>query len=159
MRRRLFQLSVIVLTAVLFAAACTAEATPPPVDTIGTLAAQLAYGMQTQTAAARSPTPPPATSTPLATETPTPEPTEERSGNVITVVTYTGCYHGPGPNYELQSMINVPKPVELLGIGSVEGWYVISGPYYYTACWVSATDVEVPEDVDLSKFPVMTPGR
>jgi hypothetical protein len=115
--------------------------------------------MQTQTAAAHSPTPSPASPTSVQTETSTPEPTKDPSKKIITVVNYTGCYHGPGPNYELQSYINVPKQVELLGIGNVEGWYVISGPYFYTPCWVSATDLQIDADVDLTIFPIMTPGR
>lgn len=115
--------------------------------------------MQTQTAAARSAMPPTSTATDVPTPTLTPEPTKDPTKNVITVVNYTGCYYGPGPNYPLQSHINVPKDVELLGIGSVEGWYVISGPYFYSACWVSAADVQIDADVDLARFPVMTPGR
>ena len=139
--------------------ACAAPATPTPGDPIATMAAQMAYEMQTRTAAAHSPTPPPTTPTAVPTETPTPTPAKDPSKNIITVVNYTGCYYGPGPAYQLQSNINVPKDVELLGIGSEPGWYVISGPYYYSACWVSAADVEIGADVDLSRFPVMTPGR
>jgi hypothetical protein len=140
-------------------AACAPQApATPTVDAVGTMAAQVAVVMLTQTAAAFIPTPPPATDTPLPTDTATPEPTLERT-NIITVVNYTGCYWGPGPQYTLQSYINVPKDVELLGIGNVDGWYVISGPYYYTPCWVAAADVEIGQNVDLSAFPVMTPGH
>jgi len=152
-------LLTLILLAAIAIAACTPEATPPTVDTIATVAAQLAYQMQTQTAAAHSPTPPPASPTSVQTETFIPEPTKDPSKKIITVVNYTGCYHGPGPTYELQSYINVPKQVELLGIGNVEGWYAISGPYFYTACWVSAADVQIDADVDLTIFPIMTPGR
>lgn len=159
MRLNFSLLTTVGLTALLLAASCAPESATPTVDSIATVAAQLAYGMQTQTAAARSPTPPPATATTIPTETATPEPTKSGPGNIITVVNHTGCYHGPGPSYELQSYINVPKQVELLGIGSVEGWYVISGPYYYTACWVSAADVEIDPGMDLTVFPVMTPGK
>jgi hypothetical protein len=158
MKARYPKLALIWCTTALVAA-CTAEATPPPVDAVATVAVQLAHQMQTQTAAAHSPTSPPATVTSIPTETSTPEPVKDPTKNIITVVNYTGCYHGPGPDYPLQSHINVPKDVELLGIGSVEGWYVISGPYYYSACWVSAADVQIDADVDLTRFPVMTPGR
>lgn len=159
MNLRISRPAVLATTILLLAAACAPAPATPTADSISTIAAQLAYGMQTQTAAARSPTPPPATATSIPTETPTPSPTLSGPGNIITVVNHTGCYYGPGPNYQLQSYINVPKQVELLGIGSVEGWYVISGPYYYTACWVSAVDVEIDPGMDLTIFPVMTPGR
>ena len=139
--------------------ACAPQPPPTPGDPIGTIAAELAHSMQTQTAAAHSATPPPTTPTALPTDTSTPTPAKDPTKNVITVVNHTGCYYGPGPAYQLQSYINVPKDVELLGIGSEEGWYVISGPYYYSACWVSAADVQIDADVDLSRFPVMTPGR
>jgi hypothetical protein len=146
-----------IMIAILIAVACAPKATPPPVDVAGTLAVQLASSMLTQTVAAYSPTPP-------ATETPVPvtatiEPTKDTSGNIITVVTFTGCYRGPGKNYPLQSYINVPKKVELLGTGSVPGWYIIKGPYFYTACWVAAANVQIPANVDPARFPVMTPSH
>ncbi len=144
-----------VIIAILIAVACTPKATPPPVDVIGTMAVQMASVMLTQTVAAYSPTSP-ATETPLPV-TATLVPTKGTNGNIIIVVTFTGCYRGPGTNYPLQSYINVPKKVELLGIGSVPGWYIIKGPYFYTACWVAAADVQIPTTVDLTKFPVMTP--
>ena len=151
---------VAVLTILAWAgAACATPATPTPGDHIGTMAAELAYAMQTKTAAAHSPTSPPTTPTSVPTETSTPTPAKDPTKNIITVVNRTGCYYGPGPAYPLQSYINVPKDVELLGIGSEDGWYVISGPYYYSACWVSAADVQIDSDVDLARFPVMTPGR
>ena len=156
MKMRVLIVSVFMLSI----SACAPKPTPLPeltVDTIGTLAVQMAAVIMTQTAAAYSPTPPP-----TETFTPTPDvtltPTKDASKKIITVVNYTGCYRGPGPSYPLQSYINVPKKVELLGIGSVPGWYVINGPYFYTPCWVAAADVQIDPDLDLARFPVMTPG-
>jgi hypothetical protein len=158
---RNFPLAALAATVILILTACAPQASPTPtVDAVGTMAAEMASMMLTQTAAAFvPPTVPPATDTPVPTETATPEPTSDKAPNIITVVNYTGCYWGPGPDFTLQSYINVPKDVELLGIGNVDGWYVISGPYFYSACWVSAADVEIGSNVDLTQYPVMTPGH
>jgi hypothetical protein len=159
MQVRSLHLALTCLATLLFAAACAPASPPPPtVDAVGTMAVELAHGMQTQTAAAHSPTPLPVTPSLTPTITSTPTPAKDPNKKIITVINHTGCYHGPGPNYVLQSYINVPKTVELIGIGSTPGWYVIIGPYFYTACWVAAADVQVDDDVDLARFPVMTPG-
>src|SRR5687767_9853978 len=118
--------------------ACASEPTPPPVDVVGTMAAQFASEMLTQTVAAYSPTPPPPTATTIPSETPTLAPTKDASIKIVTVINHTGCYRGPGDTYTLISYINVPKPVELLGVGSVAGWYVIKNPYFNSPCWVAA---------------------
>jgi len=147
-----------IIAAILTAFACAPKATPPPVDTVGTMAAKLASGFLTLTVAAYSPTPLPATETPIPTSTATLPPTKDPTKNMITVVKFTSCYRGgPGPGHVLQSNINVPKQVELLGIGSVPGWYIIMGPYFYTPCWVAADAVTIDPDVDMTRFPVMTP--
>jgi len=103
-----------------FLSACTPKATPPPVDNVGTIAAQLASVMLTQTVAAYSPTPLPATSTPAYTETPTIEPTPAATKRPE-VVGYSPCYAGPGSSYPLTSNISDTKKVDLIGIGSVSG--------------------------------------
>ncbi len=145
------------LIVVLIGASCSPKATPvPTIDAVGTIAVQMASVMLTQTVAAYTPTP---TVTQIPTATNTPVPTKDTSKNIITVVNLTGCYFGPGPSYGLQSYIHVPKEVELLGIGNTNGWYIINGPYYYSPCWVAAADVQIDADVDLTRFPVMTPGH
>ncbi|HVN16271.1 MAG TPA: hypothetical protein VMT73_11065 [Anaerolineales bacterium] len=150
----------VILIAILIVMACSPQApanATPTVNAIGTIAAQMASVMLTQTVAAYSPTP---TATIIPTATDTPLPTKDETKKIITVVKQgAGCYHGPGTQYALTTHINAPKPVELLGIGSVSGWYVISSPYFYTPCWVAASDVKVDTDVDLTRFPVMTPGH
>jgi hypothetical protein len=142
---------------ILMLAACSSKPTPPPVDMVGTIAAQMASDMLTQTVAAYSPTPFPATSTPIPTETMTLEPTKDASIKIITVVVHAPCWFGPGEKYGLESYINVPKKVLLLGIGSVPGWYIIKNPYFNAPCWVEAANVQVNSAMDLTQFPVMSP--
>jgi len=159
MKRRFLHLTILVAT-LLTACAPTVPATPT-VDVIGTRSAELASMMMTQTVEAYSPTPPPSptfTATPAFTETPTLEPTPE----VIPLPKVIGpapCYkNGPGvPGSPITSNISDFKDVEIVGIGSVSGWYVIIDPYFYTQCWIAAENLNINPNFDLSVYPTMTP--
>lgn len=152
-----------ILIASLFLAACGAKTEAvPTVDAIGTLSAELASVMLTQTAMAYSPTPQPptSTSTPDETETPTPEPAslEPAATSMPKVIGPAPCYiGGPGPNRAITSNISDFKDIELIGVGSVEGWYVIEDPYFWSPCWIRAENLKIESDVDLSTFPVISP--
>ena len=157
-KRIFYAALLVVLTA---ACAPQAEATPT-MDVAGTLAVELASVMLTQTVAAYSPTPPPPTETPLPvnTETPTPEPiTPTPAATSMPVVNGDSpCYiGGPGPNRPITSNITDTKKVEMIGIGSVDGWYVIEDPYFWSPCWISAEDLILEADFDLSAYPVIQP--
>lgn len=150
------------LIASLFLAACGAQTEAvPTVDAIGTLSAELASVMLTQTAMAYSPTPQPPTSTsiPDETETPTPEPAsiEPAATSMPEVIGFSPCYTGPGEHYALTSNISDTKKVEFMGVGSVPGWYVIENPYFWSPCWIRAENLKIESDVDLSAFPVISP--
>jgi hypothetical protein len=116
--------------------------------------------MQTQTAAVVLPTPLPVTNTPLATPTETqpPEPTWDPNNHTVTVLRHQApCFFGPGSSYNIESNISGMKEVELLGIGSVPGWYIIKNPYFNQPCWIAVADVQIPEGMDLSTYPVISP--
>ena len=147
----------VMLGGMLLLFSCAREPTPPPVDMVGTLSMQLAAEMQTQTVAAYSPTSLPATSTLIPTETLMLEPTKDTSSPIIEVVGQSPCYFGPGPSYNLESYISDTKKVKLLGVGSVEGWYVIMNPYFNQPCWIAAANVKIPSYMDVSLYPVITP--
>ena len=159
MKLRLSSLVVLGIVLVMTISACAPEATPPPVDTAATLAIQLMNEMFTQTALAASPTPLPvtATQTPIPTETATLEPTSSGPLKRTEIRKFTGCYYGPGPEYTLDSNIAERKKVDIVGVGSVPGWYVIINPYFHKQCWVNANDLEIDPARDLSTLPVMTP--
>jgi hypothetical protein len=167
MEFRLLGFIAISLTLILFVGACVPSGAPATVDIAGTVAVQLASAMLTQTAAAYSPTSPPlptpmpVTDTLVPTENVTLEPTKDPSIRTITVINLPdpqpACRVGPGDSYEMTSVINTPKVVELLGIGSVPGWYVIKNPYFGTPCWLPADIIEIDPAMDLSAFPVMSP--
>jgi hypothetical protein len=133
---------------------------------IGTISMELAYTMQTQTAAAASPTPLPVTNTPFPTPTETqpPEPTWDPNNHTVIVATNeaagiskAACWFGPGSSYNLESYITNHKEVELLGVGSVPGWYIVKNPYFHQPCWISAAEVKIPEGMGLATYPVISP--
>lgn len=157
MKLRYSSLIVLGIGLIVVLSACTPQATPPPVDTAATMAIQLMQEMLTQTATAASPTPLPPTVTPIPSETPSPEPTENKPLKRTVIKVFTGCYYGPGPEYTLDSNIEEGRKVDIVGIGSVPGWYVIINPYFHKQCWVNANDLEIDPARDLSALPMMTP--
>ena len=157
MKLRFLFLTIVCAAAILLNAACAAQATPP-VDSMATTVAQLAYEMMTGTASRASPTPtdtrtPTATPTQTATITPTSPPPRPPL-----VVNFAGCWRGPGPSYVLVSNINKGTRVDLKGIGSVPGWYIIINPYFHQLCWIQAVNLSIHAGTDMSKYPEMTPS-
>jgi hypothetical protein len=129
------------------------------VDVIGTTSAELASMMMTQTVAAYSPTPPPSptfTATPAFTETPTLQPTPEAT-SIPYVKGYAPCYEGPGTSYKLTSNISDSKGVEIVGVGSISGWYVIINPYFHSQCWIAAENLVLDPNFNAAAFPTITP--
>jgi hypothetical protein len=158
MRLRFSVLNTLALAAIATSAACAPQATPPPGDVVATAAMQTVFGLLTQTAAAASPTPT-LTLTPSPTDAPTVTPTSSEPPRRPMTLSFAGCWFGPGPSYTLESNIDKGKGVELLGTGSVPGWYIVRNPYFHRPCWIQATDLKIFEGTDLSKYPVMTPGE
>ncbi len=165
MKLRVLRYITIATLLVLAITACAPQApATPTVDLIGTTAAQLAAGMLTQTAGAVTPTPLPPTETPTPEATNTPEvPTEKPVVKRPMVITFTGCWTGPGETYRFISNIdpstrsNNKQPVTILGVGSEPGWYVIQNPYFNNPCWVKADAMEIDPNMDMTQFQVMTP--
>lgn len=143
--------------------ACAPQASTPTLDVVGTVAAQLAADMLTQTAGAVTSTPLLPTETPPPAFTDTPTPTFPPSQiNPPRLIAQTGCWTGPGDAYTLISNIELNargrKNVIILGMGSVPGWVVIRNPYFNNPCWVPLSAMEIDPHTDLAAFPVMTPG-
>jgi hypothetical protein len=157
---KFLRITIIGFAIALIGTACMPKATSTPVDTIGTTAAQLAMVMLTQTAGAYSPTSPPPTITPTPsfTETPIVTPTKADPPKRPGTTEFTGCWTGPGPTYTLISNIDPKKYVNVIGIGSEPGWYVIGNPYFHNPCWIEIAHLKIDPNMDFSVFPVMTPG-
>ncbi len=136
----------------LVSAACAPKATPPPVDDLATNVARGVSVALTKTAAAPTPVP---TSTPTQTAipvTPTSGPIQP-----LTVTHFASCWFGPGSAYHLESNIEQGEQVELLGVGSIPGWYIISNPYFFQPCWIQAANLSLDPSTDLGYYPMMTP--
>jgi hypothetical protein len=112
--------------------------------------------MLTQTASAYTPTLPPATDTPIpqSTATPTLPPTPVIT-SIPKVSGNTACYTGPGTNYALVSNITDTEEVEVVGVSSVPGWYIIRNPIFGSLCWISASNMSFEADFDLSSLPTI----
>jgi len=164
MHLRFFSLTAIGLSVIWVAMACAPKATPtPPIaDAVSTAVFQTVYAPLTQTAVAvpsdtLSPPTATVTLTPVFTETPTSAASRQPLKRPVVLV-FAGCWLGPGPKYTLISNISAKKYVELLGIGNVPGWYIIKNPYFHRPCWMEAVNLKLDPALDLSKYPVMTPG-
>jgi len=156
MTLRFLRLTIIGLVAILVSTACAPQAAQPSADEMGTAVARAASDLLTRTAAASSPTPS-ATSTPkpTPTQTATITPTNAPPKAPI-VVNFAGCWRGPSSSYVLVSNISKGQRVDLIGIGSVPGWYIIINPYFHQACWIQAANLSIHVGTDMSKYPVMT---
>jgi len=160
MNIKMVRTTLICIALAFVGAACTPKATPTPVDSVGTIAAELAMVMLTQTVGAytATPLPPTITPTPSFTETPLPKPTSSEPPKRPRVTEFTGCWTGPADTYTLISNIDAKKYVEIIGIGNTPGWYVIRNPYFHNPCWIQAAYLKIDPRTDLSKLAVMTPG-
>jgi len=134
-------------------AACSPQATPPPVDSLATNIALGVIVARSQTAQALPPSP-----TATATQIPTPLPTITSSPTQQPVVTHlAACWFGPGRAYNLESNIKKGESVELLAVGTVPGWYIIRNPYFHQPCWIQSENLSLDPAFDPSQFPMMTP--
>lgn len=152
---RMISFSMIALVVI---ACAPQEPATPTVDSIGTIAAELASSMLTQTAAAVTPTPlpPTLTPTPAVTDTPTLEPTPAATA-FPEVNTNASCYRGPGESYPLVGNISVTELVEFAGVAHVEGWYVIYDPIYGSLCWIRTENLTLDPSFDVSAYPTLYP--
>jgi len=156
--KRNFLLSALacVGTALIMTSCAPATDLPTPsVDAMSTAAIEIARIMQTQTARAASPTPTLITPSPTPSMTLTPAPTEPFKRPVVTA--FAGCWMGPGPKYKLIGNISARRYVELLGIGSIPGWYIVRHPDFHKPCWIEAIYLKLDPRVDTSAYPVTTP--
>lgn len=159
MRPHALSLTCLSLLLILLAAACAPAQATPAANSLATAVAAAAFQLMTQTAAAASPTPSPtASSTPLPPDTPTPNATQTPAHGEPMVNTFAACYFGPGPTYTLESNISKGKRVELLGVGSVSGWYIIRNPYFHRPCWIAASQLDIDPGINTAALPIMTPG-
>ena len=87
------------------------------------------------------------------TDTPAPTATPQNP----LVLRDTLCWIGPGSQYDVVSALQANTRIELIGRGTVTGWWVITNPIYKDACWVQAADVQIEPGFDISHLKIINP--
>lgn len=106
------------------------------VETVAALQTSLAASQTAVEAQAMIPTQTPA---PSATNTVAASPT---FANPV-VKTTALCWTGPGNAYPVVSAVKSGAAVEVLGVGSTVGWFVIKNPTYGDRCWIEADNLQL----------------
>jgi hypothetical protein len=157
MRTRNLLISISLFLAI-FLGACNlpvaTEETQPPQDTVATWAAA------TLTARAASALVPTGTSVPAENPTPTPTATESLPTSTPQnplVLETTLCWKGPGAQYEVVSALKKDERVELIGQGSIAGWWIVNNPIYHDPCWAQANYLQIEPGYNTAALPIYTP--
>jgi hypothetical protein len=152
------RLGWLIAAPILMITACSFPLFTGGVDIEGTKVASTIFPLQTalvekQTAEAvplptltASITPPP---------TRTPPPTGTPKHPVVTALSL--CWTGPGPVYRVVSSVKPGTSVQLLGIGSKTGWFVIQNPTYGERCWIEAKNLKLDPNENLSALQLFNP--
>jgi hypothetical protein len=122
-----------------------------------TVATWVATTLTAQAASAPMPT-----STPLSAENPTPTLTATETLPTSTpqnplVLETILCWKGPGAQYEVVSALKKDERVELIGQGSIAGWWIVNNPTYHDPCWAQAKYLLIDPGYNTSTLPVYTP--
>jgi uncharacterized protein YgiM (DUF1202 family) len=98
---------------------------------------------------------------PASTETSIPSNTNPPSstpapGNPV-VIHDALCWVGPGNIYEVVSSVKTGTTVQLIGVGSISGWYIINNPIYHDPCWIAAANLQIDPAYNLSGLRIYNP--
>lgn len=75
----------------------------------------------------------------------------------ITLIEEGLCLIGPGPMYEVVRTMKVGEVVELVARSQVEGYLVVQDTKYGVFCYLKDSGIDIPEGLDLSVLPQITP--
>lgn len=64
---------------------------------------------------------------------------------------------GPGNAYPVVSAVKSGARVELIGVGSIAGWFIIRNPIYHDPCWIEAKDLQIDPRYDVSQLQIYNP--
>ena len=101
-------------------------------------------------------------STPSILENPTatPSPTEalptSTPQNPLVLETNL-CWKGPGAQFEVVSALKKDERVELIGQGSIPGWWIVNNPIYHDPCWAQAGYLKIDPGYNTAALPIFTP--
>jgi hypothetical protein len=147
------------LLVILLGACNTPTATQEGLDPQDTIATWVAASLTAQAAPAPIPS---ATPVPTDIKTPTPAPTATEALPVSTpqnplVLETTLCWQGPGAQYVVVSALKKGERVELIGQGSIPGWWIVDNPIYHDPCWAQAKDLQIEPGYDTSGLEIYKP--
>jgi hypothetical protein len=141
--------------------ACTLPGYAISVDSGATMIAATVAVLQTgvaatQTAQATEPPPP---SVPSVAPTPSPffTPLATVEPKKPVVIQLALCWTGPGPAYVVVSSVKVGTAVDVLGVGSTTGWFVIRNPTYHQRCWIEAKNLQLDPNYTVAGMQVYNP--
>ena len=145
------RLTLVCLLFIVAILACNLPSGTPTPDIAASQVAATLTALET-TASAPQPalteTPVPSnTNPPLSTPTP---------GNPV-VIHDSLCSEGPGSVYDVVSSVKTGTRVQLIGVGSISGWYIITNPIYHDPCWIAAANLQIDPFFNLSGLQVYTP--
>ena len=139
-------------------AACTMPGNGSSVVAPATMIAATVGALQTGVAGSQTapviPSPSPSaapTPSPLGTATPTVQPKQP------VVARLALCWTGPGPAYAVVSSVKPGTAVQILGVGSKTGWFVIQNPTYHDRCWIEAKNLELDPYFSVAGMKVFNP--
>ena len=142
----------------LVASGCNLPSSSPPADVGATMIAATVSVLQTDAAASATAA---VTPSPVPSEAPTlspyvsPTSTAEPQPPVVTSLSL--CYTGPGPVYPVVSSIKAGTEVNILGVGSTVGWFVIENPTYHDRCWLAAGSLQIDPNLNVAGLKVYNP--
>jgi hypothetical protein len=140
----------------IFAAiSCNLPAATPTLDAGATLVAATLSALQIGVFASQTALAAQVTSTPPSTNTLQPQISPTPSNPHV--IRDALCWVGPGNAYEVVSSVRTGTQVQLLGRGSLAGWYIINNPIYHDPCWIEAANLQIDPGYDLSGLPIINP--
>jgi hypothetical protein len=158
MRVTLWKVTVQGVALLLATSACNLPSSSGPPDVGATMIAATVAVLQTNAAASATAA---VTPSPVPSEAPTPTPylsptaTPEPQPPVVNKLSL--CYTGPGPVYPVVSSVKEGTQVDILGVGSTVGWFVIENPTYHDRCWLEAGNLQIDPNLNVAGLKVYNP--
>jgi hypothetical protein len=155
MRRTLLRFVLAGFVLLLADVACNLPSAPPTSDAGATMLAVTFFAYQTKVAASQTALPSNNPATPVSTNTISLQVTS--TANNPLVIRDALCWVGPGNAYEVVSAVKTGTQVQLVGRGSLSGWYIITNPIYHDPCWIEAANLQIDPGFNILALPIINP--
>jgi uncharacterized protein YgiM (DUF1202 family) len=155
MPRTLLRLALAGLILLLADVACNIPSASPTPNADATMLAVTYIAYETNNAATQTALPSNNTTTPVPTNTISLQVTS--TANNPLVIRDALCWVGPGNAYEVVSAVKTGTQVQLVGRGSLSGWYIITNPIYHDPCWIETANLQIDPGYNISGLPIINP--